>query len=124
MLSYPYFYVSKIEEGKKLGRELGFPTINQYLSESVLKPKSGVYASFVTLEGKKYRGLTNIGSNPTVEGDNFRSETYIFDFSGDAYGKIARTELIHFIREEKKFDSLELLKSQVLSDIERAKANV
>lgn len=124
MLSYPYFFVSGVEEGKKLGRELGFPTINQYLPESVLKPKSGVYASEITIESKRYRGLTNIGSNPTIGGDSFRSETYIFDFNGDAYGKTARIELLSFIREEKKFDSLEALKSQVLSDIERAKANV
>ena len=124
MLGFNFFYSSTVEEGKKLGRELGFPTINQPIPETALKPKSGVYASFVTLEGKRYRGLTNIGSNPTIEGDSFRSETYIFDFCGDAYGKIARIEPVSFIREEKKFASTELLKAQVLSDIERAKANV
>lgn len=124
MLGYPYFYEGEIVGGKRLGRELGFPTINQLFCESVLKPFAGVYASEVTIKGIKYKGLTNVGNNPTVEGDGFRSETYIFDFEGEVYGENAKTELLKFIRAEKKFNSVSELRAQVLSDIERVKEDV
>ncbi|MBR2589914.1 MAG: riboflavin biosynthesis protein RibF [Clostridia bacterium] len=121
MLGYRFFYESEIVQGKQLGRELGFPTINQYLDEETIKPLSGVYASIVTLRGQEYRGLTNIGDNPTIGSDAFRSETYLFGFDECAYGETAKIELTDFIREEKKFDTLEALRAQVLSDVERAK---
>lgn len=121
MLGTTYFYSGKIEQGKKLGRTLGFPTINQYFGDDVLKPLSGVYLSEVILKGKKYKGLTNIGDNPTLKNDNFRSETYIFGFNEEAYGETASIFLKRFVREEKRFSSLEELKKQVLSDIERIK---
>ena len=121
MLGTTYFYSGVIEEGKKLGRTLGFPTINQYFGDDVLKPLSGVYESEVILKGKKYKGLTNIGDNPTLENDSFRSETYVFGFNEDVYGETATVFLKHFVREEKRFSSVEELKKQVLSDIERIK---
>lgn len=121
MLGTTYFYSGKIEQGKRLGSKLGFPTINQYFSDEVLKPKNGVYESEVIINGNKYKGLTNVGENPTVKTDSFRSETYIFDFDYDVYGQSAAVMLKRFIREEKDFGSLEALKAQVLSDIERIK---
>ena len=124
MLGYPFSFENAILEGKHLGRELGFPTINQLLPAGLVKPRAGVYASEVLLEGNRYRGLTNIGDNPTIGGDCFRSETYLFDYEGNAYGKTARVALIEFIREEKAFSCLEELRAQVLADIERAKDHV
>ena len=121
MLGYRFFYEGEIVQGKQLGRELGFPTINQYMDAETVKPRSGVYASVVTLRSRLYRGLTNIGENPTIGSDTFRSETYLFGFDACAYGETAKVELTEFIRAEKKFESLEALRAQVLSDIERAK---
>ena len=124
MLGESFFYESEIVEGKKLGRTLGFPTINQFLDESLVKPLSGVYASEVIIEGKHYRGLTNIGDNPTIGGEAFRSETYVFGLAREVYGLLASVALTRFIREEKRFESTAQLKAQVLGDIERAKENV
>ena len=121
MLGTTYFYSGKIENGKRLGRELGFPTINQYFDKDTLKPFSGVYESEVIIKGEKYKGLTNIGSNPTLKNDSFRSETYILNFSEDVYGQTATVMLKHFVREERRFSSVEELRKQVLSDIERIK---
>ena len=121
MLGYPFFYEAAVARGKQLGRELGFPTINQYFGAGCVKPRAGVYASRVTVEGKTYAALTNIGDNPTISGDSFRSESYLFDFDKQVYGKPATVELLRFIREEKKFKSTQALRAQVLRDIERAK---
>ena len=75
------------------------------------------------LEGKKYRGLTNIGTKPTVSDHEIKGvETYIYDFNEDVYGLEAEVYLKHFCRPEVKFDSLEDLKAQLLSDIETWKA--
>ena len=124
MLGYNFFFESEVVQGKQLGRELGFPTMNQYLPEQMVKLRAGVYASVLTLEGKAYRALTNIGNNPTLGTDGFRSESYVFEYSGNAYGKTARVELLQFIREEQKFDTVQALKAQVSADIERAKNHV
>lgn len=121
MLGYPFFYEGEIIEGKRLGRTLGFPTINQLFGAEMVKPKPGVYASVVTLCGRTYKGLTNIGNNPTIGTDGFRSETYVFDFEKEVYGESAKTELYAFLRAEKKFESVAALTAQVLEDIERAK---
>lgn len=121
MLGYPFFYEGVIVEGKRLGKTLGFPTINQLFGAGMVKPKAGVYASTVTLRGNTYKGLTNIGDNPTIGTDGFRSETYIFDFEKEVYGESAKIRLHAFLREEKKFESVAALTAQVLGDIERAK---
>ena len=81
----------------------------------------GVYAAAVTLpDGRTLRGVTNIGSRPTFDGADVRSETYIPGFSGDLYGQTLRTELLAFLREEKKFASAEALKAQIADDAARA----
>ncbi len=121
MLGTAYLYSGTVEKGKQLGRTLGFPTINQYFGEEVIKPLSGVYESEVILKGKKYKGLTNIGDNPTLGKDSFRSETYVFGFGEEVYGETASVFLKRFVREEKKFSSVDELKKQVLNDIERVK---
>lgn len=106
-------------EGKQLGRKLGFPTANVFFSEHTVIPKNGVYKTLVTVENDTYTAITNTGINPTVGGEELRTETYIPDFNRDIYGKEIKIEFLSFIREEKKFGSIEELKSQIKRDIDR-----
>ena len=124
MLGYPFFYEGEIVKGKRLGRKLGFPTLNQWFGEGQVKPRAGVYAVRVTIGAQVYRGVSNIGANPTIGSDSFRSETHVFDFDKEVYGQSARIELLRFIRPEKTIERIDALQQQVLEDIERAKENV
>ncbi len=121
MLGGYFTYDFQVQKGKRIGRTLGFPTINQFFPEDFVIPKYGVYASRVRVNGKIYSSVTNIGVCPTVDGTVMRSETCIFDFEGDLYGKCVEVSLIEFLREEKKFGSLEELKEAVDKDIKKAK---
>lgn len=113
-----FSYNFPVIEGNKLGRKLGFPTINQSIPPNFVQPKKGVYASLVTLQnGNVYYGVTNIGVKPTVGADyHIGSETWLFNFSGNLYGTTPQVELIHYIREEKKFADLNDLSLQVKQD--------
>lgn len=106
-------------EGKHLGRKLGFPTANVFFNEHTVLPKNGVYKTLVTVENDSYTAITNTGINPTVGGEALRTETYIPDFNCNIYGKEITIEFLSFIREERKFDSIEELKSQIKQDIDR-----
>ncbi|MFI3293308.1 MAG: riboflavin kinase [Rikenellaceae bacterium] len=109
-----------VVEGKKLGRKLGFPTANILISED-LNVSNGVYRSEVKVAGTTYRAITNVGNNPTTGVVSRRVESYIFDFKGDIYGQIIGVSLIAKIRGEIKFESIEMLRAQVLKDIELVK---
>lgn len=113
MLGRAFSYSLPVTDGYKLGRNLGFATANQQFPSSLIQPKRGVYASFVEIEAKKYAAVTNYGIRPTVNGKIPVSETHILNFSGNLYGKELEIHLIDFIRDEKKFDSLEALKEEV-----------
>lgn len=105
--------------GRKIGRTLDFPTINQYLLKRQVMPKFGVYASKTEVLGKIYKSVTNIGVKPTVGSDAPLAETYIIDFDGsDLYGETAKISLISFIRPEMKFDGVEALKAQIARDLQ------
>ncbi len=106
-------------EGKHLGRKLGFPTANVFFNEHTVIPKNGVYKTLVTIENDSYTAITNTGINPTVGGEPLRTETYIPNFNHDIYGKEIKIEFLRFIREERKFHSIEELKSQIKQDIDR-----
>lgn len=121
MLGYKFGYCLEVIHGRQLGRTIGTPTINQAFPENFCLPKFGVYVSEVTINGKKYRGVTNIGIKPTVGSDKPVSETWILDYSGNLYGKKVDIRLLAFIREEKKFASINELKQQILKDGETAK---
>lgn len=121
LLGRSYSICSEVIHGRKLGHTVGMPTINQKPESSKLLPPFGVYASITEIEGKKYKGITNIGVKPTI-GESFTGvETWLFDFNKDVYGKIAEVCILDFIREEKKFSSLDELKLQVDLDVRRAK---
>lgn len=106
-------------EGRKLGRQLGFPTANVALDEA-LDIECGVYISSVCVGEKAFLAVTNIGTNPTVGGVLKRSESYLIGFDGDLYGRTIRIELRQKIRDELRFESVEALREQVLRDIEMA----
>lgn len=119
MLGHPYSFTLTVCEDKKLARRLGFPTINQRFLPTVFPPRFGVYRSRVLFAGKRYDGISNIGVRPSVGEDReIMLETHIIDFSGDLYGKQVTVELVRFMRDEKRFDSIEALREQVVSDIE------
>ena len=118
MLGSPYFVYGEVIHGNHLGRTIGFPTINQAIPEQKLVPASGVYASRIRIDGTYYKGISNLGKKPTIEGKHrIGLETYILDYKGDLYGKMLQTELLYFIRPEEKFPSIEALKQQIQNDI-------
>lgn len=118
LLGYPYFIQGTIAHGRQVGRTIGFPTVNIVPPPHKLLPPFGVYLSAIQIGTKSYRGITNIGKKPTIQGENPPgAETYIYDFHGDVYGKEARVNILHFVRPEMKFDGIEGLKAQLGKDI-------
>ena len=115
-------FSSVIEHGKRLGRELGTPTINQPLCSELVVPKFGVYASIVTLEnGETYCGVTNIGIKPTVGGNTPLCETWMPKYKGgEIYGQSADVRLLEFIRPERKFSGIDELKNAIIDNSKTA----
>ncbi len=112
-----FSFTSEVIHGDARGKTLGFPTANQKYPHLLVKAKFGVYISRVTVDGKTYKAVTNVGIRPTFKTDTIGCETYIKDFSGDLYNKNIKTEFIKFIREEQKFDSVNQLKQAISNDI-------
>jgi riboflavin kinase/FMN adenylyltransferase len=121
MLGRRFGYGFEVIHGNHIGTGLGIPTVNQRMPRGFTLPKFGVYASVVTVQGRQYCGVTNIGVKPTVGSDYALSETWIQDFSGDVYGQRIKVELLYFIRPEKKFSSLEEMKEEIFRNSEQAK---
>lgn len=117
-LGYEYFLAGKVVDGFKLGRKLGFPTANIQINEpGKLIPADGVYAVRVFLEGTEYAGMLNIGVRPTVNNGKQRSvEVHILHFNGNIYGHDIRISFVQRIRNEQKFDNLDLLIAQLKRD--------
>ena len=115
-------FSSVIEHGKRLGRELGTPTINQPLCSELVVPKFGVYASIVTLENREtYCGVTNIGIKPTVGGNTPLCETWMPKYKGgEIYGQSADVRLLEFIRPERKFSGIDELKNAIIDNSQTA----
>lgn len=112
-----YSYKMEVMSGQRLGRKLGFPTINQKLPEYLRLPRYGVYASVVrTPDGIVRPAVTNIGVRPTVGSPMPLSETWIMDYSSEIYGRQVRVELVEFIRPEQRFDGLDELKRAIAGD--------
>lgn len=117
MLGMPYQISGEIIHGRSLGHTIGVPTINQAFPEGKIFPKLGVYCAKVTVEHKEYFGIANVGSKPTVQDTlNYGVETHLFACEENLYGKQAKTELLHFVRPEQKFASVEELRQQVEAD--------
>jgi riboflavin kinase/FMN adenylyltransferase len=118
LLGYEYYLQGKVVHGKRLGRTMGVPTINQNFAERQLIPRFGVYSSRVVVHGIEYPSMTNVGFKPTVSDERVPiAETHIVGFKGDLYGETIRVYLRDYIRCEKKFGSLEELKDAIHRDI-------
>ena len=115
-LGHPYMVVGSVVQGKKLGRTIGFPTINLVADPERVYPPNGVYATKVKVYSKIYLGMTNIGYNPTVRGKRKMIETHLFEFTDILYGVEVEVDFYHFIRPEQKFESVEALQAQIAYD--------
>ena len=121
-LGHPHVLSGPVERGRSLGHKLGFPTANVALPEGTVCPRHGVYAARVWVDGRCYSAVTNVGSRPTVQGTQVRTETWIFGLEQDLYGKLLQLELYTFLRAEQTFASLEQLQAAVRRDAEIAAA--
>ena len=120
-LGYTYVLNGTVIKGKQLGRTIGFPTANLKIEEEYkLIPKNGVYIVKSTINKKTVFGILNIGTNPTVNGEKLSIEVHFIDFDGDLYHSNIEISVLESIREEQKFDSIELLKNQIQEDKEAA----
>ena len=119
MLGYNYSVTGCVVKGNQIGRSIGFPTANLYVDKEKLPPKCGVYAVWVEVCGCVYPGMMNIGSRPTVGGDKVTFEVNIIGYEGDIYGEFVCISFAAFIRDEIKFESIELLKKQLEKDKEK-----
>ena len=122
-LGHPHVLTQTVGHGRRLGRTIGVPTANLVAPPHVLLPKRGVYAAKVTLpDGRAFGGVTNVGIRPTVNhGQDVTVEPWILDFDGDLYGQKLRVEFFRRLRDERKFESLEALKTQIQCDAVRTR---
>ena len=118
MLGYNYSLTGVVVAGNRLGRTIGFPTANMRLYEPLkLLPGNGVYSVEVESLGRVFKGMCNIGTRPTVNvGSDRTVETNIFDFDEDIYGLDLKVTFLRKIRDERRFDSLDALKCQLIKD--------
>ena len=116
-LGTPYSLTGTVVHGLKLGRTLGYPTANIQVTEDYkLIPKDGVYAVYSYIGERKVYGMMSIGKNPTIEGKGASIEVYFFDFNGDLYDRELTIYFVKYLREERKFSSVALLKKQLQDD--------
>jgi riboflavin kinase/FMN adenylyltransferase len=120
LLGRPYTFSGKVVYGKQLGRTIGIPTANLWIPKQRL-PIAGVYAVKCFLAEKSYDGIANMGIRPTVDGSKPVLEIHLFNFSESIYGQRLTVEFKNKLRDEKKFDNIDLLKEQILQDISQAK---
>ncbi len=120
-LGHPHYLTGTVIHGKALGRTLGIPTANLRLPEGLAVPKFGVYACLVKIDGKTYPAVTNVGTRPTVAGQNITVEPWILDYEGNLYDRAITLEFYRFLRPERKFDSLEELKAEIHRNAEETR---
>ncbi len=116
-LGYNYFICGTVTNGSRIGREIGFPTANILVDDPLkLIPGYGVYAVMINHSNIVYKGMMNIGTNPTVNGTELRIEVNIFDFNREIYGETICVEFIEKMRDEYKFSDIEALRLQMEQD--------
>lgn len=120
MLGRPYGVEGRVIHGAQRGRTIGFPTANLQPQNRVI-PKRGVYVTSTLIDDQWRRSITNIGIRPTFEKDVEPSvESYVLNWDGDLYGDVIRIRFLHRIRDEKKFNSIDELITQIRKDVSRA----
>ena len=120
-LGHGHMLTGTVVTGRRLGHKLGFPTANIELPEDVIVPRHGVYACYAYVGKDRYMAVCNVGSRPTVQGHQVRTETWLLDFSGDLYGQAVTLEFLWFLRPERRFESVDVLKEAVLRDAENTR---
>lgn len=121
MLSRDFAVQGVVEHGDARGRELGYPTANLRLGD-YQRPRYGIYAVRVTLDdGSEHAGVASLGVRPTFDPPQELLEAHLFDFSGDLYGRTVEVALHGFIRDERKFDSVDALVDEIRQDEEAAR---
>lgn len=121
LLARPYVLTGKVAHGNKKGRELGFPTANIHLFRRA-SPLSGVFAVKVHgINERIYYGAANVGNRPTISGGRVLLEIHIFDLNESIYGKHLQVEFVKKLRDEKRYDNLEVLVAQIAKDVVDAK---
>jgi riboflavin kinase/FMN adenylyltransferase len=120
LLGRPYGVEGRVERGAERGHKLGFPTANLHPQNRVI-PKNGVYVTGTLIEGQWRRSVTNIGLRPTFgEATEPSVETYVINWDGDLYGDVIRVRFLYRLRDERKFSSVDELKTQIDRDVQRA----
>lgn len=124
LLTRPFAIRGTVQHGDKRGRELGYPTANLTLGD-YQRPAYGIYAVRARLaDGTEVPGVANVGVRPTFEPPVELLETYLFDWSGDLYGQEIEVALHHFLRPERRFDSMDALAEQMRSDEAEARRSL
>lgn len=122
MLRRRYTLGGTVVENRRIGRRIGFPTANIDAAANRVLPKDGVYAAFACVDGAYYRAVTNVGTNPTVNGSCLTIETHMIGFDADIYGKKLTIAFRRYLRGELVFTSLDALKAQIRLDVAEADA--
>ncbi|HEY9217921.1 MAG TPA: bifunctional riboflavin kinase/FAD synthetase [Phenylobacterium sp.] len=121
ILGRPFAIEGVVQRGRQLGRELGYPTANVPLGDYVV-PRFGVYATRTRLpDGRELAGVANVGVNPTVGEVKALLEVWLFDFDEDIYDQLIETDLLHFLRDEEKFDTIGAMTEQIMADAAEAR---
>ena len=121
LLGHQYCIDGTVMHGDHRGRTIGFPTAN-LCTENELLPPAGVYATTMTLQGVVRPSITNVGVRPTVDASGKTTiETHVFDVDQDLYGAAVRVGFVQRLRDERAFESLEVLTAQIAADCRRAR---
>ena len=119
LLGHGYYVDGTVVEGRKRGRDIGFPTAN-LATENELLPPHGVYATTATIDGVVHAGVTNIGIRPTFGETEPTVETHLLSYSGDLYGRRLRLTFVLRLRDERRFPDVDALRAQIDADQQRA----
>jgi riboflavin kinase/FMN adenylyltransferase len=118
----PFSLQGRVVAGAGRGVGLGFPTANLDISSKQALPPDGVYATWAHIDGKSYQAMANIGKTPTFGGTERTVETYIVGYQGDLYGRELKVDFIAWLRDEKKFDTVDALQKQMAEDVRQGRA--
>ncbi|MGH7336000.1 MAG: bifunctional riboflavin kinase/FAD synthetase [Myxococcota bacterium] len=119
LLGHPYYLDGTVVEGRRKGREIGFPTANLRTANELVPP-NGVYATTLAVDGVVHASLTNIGVRPTFGASERSIETHVLSFDGDLYGREVRLAFVQRLRDERRFEDVDALRAQIEADTRRA----
>ena len=121
VMGRPFAVRGAVLTGRKLARQLDFPTANVALGPDLVRPRYGVYAVEADAGGAAYQGVANLGVRPTVDGETELLEANLFGFEGDLYGQTIEVRLLGFLRPERRFDGVDALRAQIARDVAAAR---